>query len=153
MEQLLHKGSDISDLAYLRILQLVHFQTSALVEDLKSHELPHMSPRTPYEATEFRRSLAGSAPVTGPSTSAAISTMLETAMEELFVSYTEGQRYMERECKSLMFLYDMLLAKFSRFHVREIFLSFSRPFLINSCSHRKGKKDRKKPSRLCLIAW
>jgi hypothetical protein len=130
MEQLLHKGADISDLAYLRVLQLVHFQTSALVEDLKSHELPHMSPRTPYEATEFRRSLAGSAPVTGPSTSAAISTMLETAMEELFVSYTEGQRYMERECKNLMFLYGIILANFSRFHVREIFLLFLRPFLI-----------------------
>ena len=117
MEQLLHKGSEISDLAYLRVLQLVHFQTSALVEDLKSHELPHMLPRTPYEATEFRRSLTGSAPVTGPSTSAAISTMLETAMEELFVSYTEGQRYMERECKSLVFLYGNLLANFARFHV------------------------------------
>ena len=152
MEQLLHKGSDISDLAYLRVLQLVHFQTSALVEDLKSHELPHMSPRTPYEATEFRRSLAGSAPVTGPLT--AISTMLETAMEELFVSYTEGQRYMERECKNLVFLYGILLANFSRFHVREIFLLLLlRPFLINPCSHRKDRKDRKKPSRLCLIAW
>lgn len=123
MEQLLHRASDISDLAYLRVLQLVHFQTSALVEDLKLHELPHMSPRTPYEATEFRRSLAGSAPVSGPS-SAAISTMLEIAMEELFVSYTEGQRYMERECKSLMFLYGNLLANFSRFHVRDIFLLF-----------------------------
>ncbi|KAF8812277.1 exocyst complex component Sec10 [Phlegmacium glaucopus] len=116
MEQLLHRGSEVSDLAYLRVLQLVHFQTSVLVEDLKAHELPHMSPRTPYEATEFRRSLTGSAPVTGPSTSATISTMLENAMEELFVSYTEGQRYMERECKSLVFLYGNLLANFVRFH-------------------------------------
>jgi hypothetical protein len=118
MEQLLHKGSDISDLAYLRVLQLVHFQASALVEDLKAHELPHMSPRTPYEATEFRRSLAGSAPVTGTTPSAAISTMLETAMEELFVPYTEGQRYMERESKSLVTLYGNLLGNFARYHVR-----------------------------------
>jgi len=116
MEQLLHKGSDISDLAYLRVLQLVHFQASALVEDLKAHELPHMSPRTPYEATEFRRSLLGSAPVTG-TPSAAISTMLETAMEELFVPYTEGQRYMERESKSLVTLYGNLLGNFTRYHV------------------------------------
>ncbi|PPQ77399.1 hypothetical protein CVT25_010981 [Psilocybe cyanescens] len=116
MEQLLHKGSEISDLAYLRILQLVHFQASALVEDLKTHELPHTSSRTPYEATEFRRSLTGSAPVTTSSTSAAISTMLETAMEELFVPYTEGQRYMERECKSLATLYGNLLSNFVRFH-------------------------------------
>jgi hypothetical protein len=118
MEQLLHKGSDISDLAYLRILQLVHFQASVLVEDLKAHELPHTSPRTPYEATEFRRSLAGSAPVTGTTPSAAISTMLETAMEELFVPYTEGQRYMERENKSLGTLYGHLLGSFARYHVR-----------------------------------
>jgi hypothetical protein len=134
MEQLLHRASDISDLAYLRVLQLVHMQISTLVEDLKLHELPHMSPRTPYEATEFRRSLAGAAPVTGPSTSAAISTMLETAMEELFVSYTEGQRYMERECKNLMFLYGNLLANFSRFHVRETISIIPRPFLTNPCT-------------------
>ena len=124
MERLLHRGSDISDLAYLRVLQLVHFQTSALVEDLKAHELPHMSPRTPHEAAEFRRTLTGSAPITGHSGSAAISTMLETAMEELFVSYTEGQRYMERECRSLVFLYGNLLANFARFHVRGICLLF-----------------------------
>ncbi|KAH9482765.1 Exocyst complex component SEC10 [Psilocybe cubensis] len=116
MEQLLHRGSEISDLAYLRILQLVHFQASALVEDLKAHELPHSSSKTPYEVTEFRRSLTGSAPVTTSSTSAAISTMLETAMEELFVPYTEGQRYMERECKSLALLYSNLLSNFVRFH-------------------------------------
>lgn len=119
MEQLLHKGSEISDLAYLRILQLVHFQASALVEDLKAHELPHTSSKTPYEATEFRRSLTGSAPVTTSSTSAAISTMLETAMEELFVPYTEGQRYMERECRSLASLYSNLLSNFVRFHVSD----------------------------------
>ncbi|KAF4619815.1 hypothetical protein D9613_005115 [Agrocybe pediades] len=116
MEQLLHKGAEISDLAYLRVLQLVHYQASMLVEDLKAHELPHTSSRTPYEATEFRRSITGSAPLAGPAGSAAISTMLETAMEELFVPYTEGQRYMERESKSLTTLYGQLLANFTRFH-------------------------------------
>ncbi|PPR04032.1 hypothetical protein CVT24_010607, partial [Panaeolus cyanescens] len=116
MEQLLHRGSDISDLAYLRVLQLVHFQASQLVEDLKAHELPQTVHRTPYEATEFRRSLTGSAPSTGVPQSAAISTMLETAMEELFVPYTEGQRYMERESRSLASLYGNLLAGFTRFH-------------------------------------
>lgn len=117
MEQLLHKGSDISDLAYLRLLQMVHIQASSLVEDLKAHELPHVLPRTPYEATEFRRSITGSMPTTA-STSAAISTMLETAMEELFIPYTEGQRYLERESKSLASLYINLLANFTRYHVR-----------------------------------
>lgn len=115
MEQLLHRGTDISELAYLRILQLVHIQTSALVEDLKAHEIPQISPRAPYEAAEFRRSITGSAPSTG--SAAAISTMLETAMDELFVPYIEGQRYLERESKSLGGLYTQLLASFTRYHV------------------------------------
>ncbi|KAF6762173.1 exocyst complex component protein [Ephemerocybe angulata] len=115
MEQLLHRGADVSDLGYLRILQLVHIQASSLVEDLKAHELPAVSARTPYEAAEFRRSITGSAPVT-ISTPAAISTMLETAMEELFVPYTEGQRYLERESKSLSYLYQSLLGSFGRYH-------------------------------------
>ncbi|KAG6868166.1 hypothetical protein C0993_006834 [Termitomyces sp. T159_Od127] len=117
MEQLLHRGSSISDLAYLRVLQLVHIQTSALVDDLKTYELPHVSPRTPYEATEFRRLLASSNS-TSPGTSAALSTMLEVAMEELFVPYTEGQRYLERESRSLGALYSGLLAHFTRYHER-----------------------------------
>ncbi|KAG6821543.1 hypothetical protein H0H93_000052 [Arthromyces matolae] len=114
MEQLLHRGSSISDLAYLRVLQLVHIQTSTLVDDLKTYELPHVSPRTPYEATEFRKLLVASTAV--PGTSAAVSTMLETAMEELFVPYTEGQRYLERESRSLGSLYSGLLSQFTRYH-------------------------------------
>jgi hypothetical protein len=118
MEQLLHQGSAISDLAYLRVLQLAHIQASNLVEDLKTYELPHISPRTPYEATEFRRSLSGSAAAPPVGTSAAVSTMLETALEELFVPYTEGQRYLERESRSLGTLYSSLLTNFTRYHVR-----------------------------------
>lgn len=117
MEQLLHRGADVSDLGYLRILQLVHVQASLLVEDLKAHELPMTSSRTPYEAAEFRRSITGAAPAT-ISTPAAISAMLETAMEELFVPYTEGQRYLEKESKSLTHLYQSLLGGFARYHVR-----------------------------------
>ncbi|KAH0587794.1 hypothetical protein H2248_006553 [Termitomyces sp. 'cryptogamus'] len=117
MEQLLHRGSSISDLVYLRVLQLVHVQTSVLVDDLKTYELPHVSPRTPYEATEFRKLLVTSN-TTSTGTSAALSTMLETAMEELFVPYTEGQRYLERESRSLSALYSGLLTQFTRYHER-----------------------------------
>ena len=124
MEQLLHRASDISDLAYLRILQLVHFQASALVEDLKTHELPHVTPRTPYELIEFRRALQGSVPLTGTSNTS-ISAILETAMDELFVPYTEGQRYMERENKNLATLYGSLLAGFARYHVCPLNFSFT----------------------------
>ncbi len=116
MEQLLHRSNTMSDLSYLRILQLVHIQASNLVEDLKVYELSTVSPRTPYEATEFRRSIVGSTS-SGSTTSATVSTMLETAMEELFVPYTEGQRYLERESRSLGALYASLLSNFTRYHV------------------------------------
>lgn len=106
----------MSDLAYLRVLQLVHIQASTLVEDLKTYELPSVSPRTPFESTDFRRSITGSGP-TMSNTSSAVSAMLETAMEELFVPYTEGQRYLERESRSLGALYSSLLANFTRYHV------------------------------------
>src|SRR6266576_2800010 len=115
-ETLLHHGASISDLAYLRILQLVHLQMSALVEDLKVYELPHVSPRTPLEATEFRRTITGTAAVT-PMNVNTITALLETAMEELFVPYTEGQRYLERECRSITSLYANVLADFARYHV------------------------------------
>lgn len=118
MEQLLNRGAETSDLAFLRVLQLVHIQASLLVEDLKAHELPSMSNRTPFDATESRRSLTGSSSVANSSaTSAAVSSMLESAMEELFVTYTEGQRYLERESRSLGALYSSLLANFTRYHV------------------------------------
>ena len=43
--------------------------------------------------------------------------MLETAMEELFMPYTEGQKYIDRESKSLTDLYANLLSNFTQFHV------------------------------------
>jgi hypothetical protein len=115
MEQLLNRGSSVSDLGFLRVLQLVHEQTSALVEDLKLHELPVVIPRSPQDMTEFRRSMASSTAT--PSTTGAVSVMLETVMEELFASYTEGQRYLERECKCLTDLYAKLLSAFAQYHV------------------------------------
>ncbi|KAF5359040.1 hypothetical protein D9758_004777 [Tetrapyrgos nigripes] len=114
MEQLLHRGSSLSDLVYLRILQLVHVQASNLVEDLKAYELP--ATRTVFD-TDFRKSFGGSSVVTS-ATSATVTTMLETTMEELFVPYTEGQRYLERESRSLGTLYTSLLINFTRYHAK-----------------------------------
>ncbi|KAK1231808.1 Exocyst complex component 5 [Marasmius sp. AFHP31] len=108
MENLLHKASTISDLAYLRVLQLVHGQATSLVEDLKAHEL---SVRAPYGGS------AGG-PATGGATSTTMAAMLEAAMEELFVPYTEGQRYLERESRSLGTLYTTLLMNFTRYHAK-----------------------------------
>lgn len=119
MEQLLTKGSSLSDLAYLRILQMVHNQTSNLVEDLKVHELPSMTPsKSSLEISEFRRVLSGALTVSGTSTTSVVSAMLENAMAELFVPYIEGQKYLDRESKSLGELYAGLLANFTRYHMR-----------------------------------
>lgn len=117
MEQLLNKGSSLSDLAYLRTLQLVHNQTSILVEDLKANELPSMTPsKSSLEVAEFRRVLSSSLAAAGPSATSVVSAMLENAMAELFVPYIEGQKYLDRESKSLSELYAGLLATFTRYH-------------------------------------
>ncbi|KAF8917823.1 exocyst complex component Sec10-like protein [Mucidula mucida] len=118
MEQLLHRANTMSDLSYLRILQLVHVQASVLVEDLKAYELPAVSTRAPYEAGEIRRSIMSPTTSAGSGPSTTVSTMLETAMEELFVPYTEGQRYLERESRSLGALFAGLLTAFTRYHER-----------------------------------
>ncbi|KAH8094809.1 exocyst complex component Sec10 [Cristinia sonorae] len=116
MEQLVNAGAAISDLAFLRILQMIHHQTTLLVEDLKGYELPSTGPKPAAGETDFQRSLTGSS---APSTTAAsVTTMLETAMEELFVPYLEANRYIERESKNLMELYASFLTTFTRYHAR-----------------------------------
>ncbi|KAJ3756440.1 exocyst complex protein [Lentinula raphanica] len=115
MEHLLHRAATISELAYLRVLQLAHIQTSTLIEDLKVYELPASGSRMSIDAGDFNRTLGGTTN-SGPAASATLTTMLETAMEELFVPYQEGQRYLERESQSLGALYTGLLANFTRYH-------------------------------------
>ncbi|KIY74226.1 exocyst complex component Sec10 [Cylindrobasidium torrendii FP15055 ss-10] len=118
MEMLLHRANTMSDICYLRILQMVHVQTASLVEDLKAYELPPVSARAPaYDAAELRRSIIGANQVIGGAANMATTgAMLETAMEELFVPYTEGQRYLERESKSIGSLFVGLLTAFTRYH-------------------------------------
>jgi exocyst complex component 5 len=102
------------------MLQLVHVQCSGLVDDLKVYELPNVSIRTSFEGSDLRRTLTG-AVNTGAGASSAVSTMLETAMDELFVQYIDGQRYVEREGKSLQQLYSSLTSTFTRYHVSSYF--------------------------------
>ncbi|GBE80010.1 hypothetical protein SCP_0212120 [Sparassis crispa] len=118
MEQLLNRATGLSDLSFLRIMQVVHQQTALLVEDLKAYELTTVAPRTPSDTTDFNVTLNGSASTFGATSVATVSTMLETAMEELFVPYTEGQRYLERESRSLGQLYASYLSNFTRYHER-----------------------------------
>ena len=98
------------------MLQLVHQQVAKLVEDLKAYEVTSVIPRSSTDSGEINKML-NSAAAAAVGTAATVSTMLETAMEELFVPYTEGQRYLERESKSLSELYAGYLTAFTRYHV------------------------------------
>ncbi|KAL4081589.1 exocyst complex component Sec10-like protein [Scleroderma yunnanense] len=119
VEQLLTKGAEISELAYLRILQLVHMETSTLVDDLKTHELPSMVPnKSSLGSAEFRRSLTNQSSNVISTSTTTVAAMLETAMEELFMPYIEGQKYLDREGKCLTKLYAKLLENFSHYHER-----------------------------------
>ena len=132
LEQLLNRTSSSPDLAFLRILQLVHHQTSMLVEDLKTYELPTFVPRSPTDP-DINKTFNVSLLATGQSSaiSASITTLLETALEELFVPYTEGQRYIDKESKSLSDLYAGHLAAFTRYHVRSIHPGLPKLILTN----------------------
>ena len=68
--------------------------------------------------------------------------MLETAMEELFMPYTEGQKYIDRESKSLTELYANLLINFTQFHVS--LAPLSRLSLTESlCQDEDTERERK----------
>ncbi|KAG9317495.1 exocyst complex component Sec10-like protein [Chiua virens] len=97
-----------------------HVETSALVDDLKKHELPSLTPSrsSSLEAAEFCQSLNNTPSAAHGATATTVSAMLETAMEELFMPYTEGQKYIDRESKSLTELYANLLSNFTQYHMR-----------------------------------
>ncbi|KAI6130355.1 exocyst complex component Sec10-domain-containing protein [Pisolithus croceorrhizus] len=111
VEQLLNKGTSMSELAYLRVLQLIHVETSALVDDLKTHELPSMvTTRTSMDGIEFRKSITSPPSNMINTTMTSVAAMLEAAMEELFMPYVEVRTWQK--------LYATLLAGFSQYHAR-----------------------------------
>ena len=85
---------------------LVGEQTATLVDVLKSYDLSQRSSRS----ADANRAAA-------QSSSVAISTMLDASMDELFVPYIEGSRYLEKEIECLAELYMLNLYPFSRWHV------------------------------------
>lgn len=131
----------MSDLAFLRVLQLIHAQTSILIDDLKSYDVPSSTPRSPVQNIGLARSFTGpAAAAPGGAGSTAISSILETAMEELFVPYTEGQRYLERESKNLTELYSGYLSAFTRYHVNYSFATL--PLSVLTIGRlRNGKRS------------
>lgn len=122
---LLDKASAISTLAFLRLLQLAHVQTSALVEDLRPYDLSAV-----MSASSSRAAVEGSSldaletrDARGMGVALPFGTMLEGAMEELFVHYIEGTKYLEKESKSLGELYSEYLMRFTKVHVSEAIIA------------------------------
>lgn len=101
------------------MLQLAHLQTSALVEDLKSFDLAatssvsrsiNLSAASMLDALESREGR-------GTAIALPISVMLENATEEIFVRYTEGARYIDKERSGLLEQYNTYLGRFIKYHV------------------------------------
>jgi len=96
LEMVLDKASAVSALAFLRALQTSKTYISSMVEDLKTHGLTeHPEPASVQTAA-----------------------ILDQQMDELFVPYSIGSSYIEREKRSLEELYSSLLFKFTTYHVR-----------------------------------
>ncbi|KAG8956725.1 Exocyst complex component 5 [Tulasnella sp. 424] len=119
IEMLLEKASAISTLAFLRLLQLAHIQVSALVEDLRPYDLSAVMSAPSSRAAVEGNSLDAleTRDARGMGVALPFGTMLESAMEELFVHYIEGTKYIEKESKSLGELYSEYLAKFTKVHL------------------------------------
>ncbi|TPX36908.1 hypothetical protein SmJEL517_g00874 [Synchytrium microbalum] len=84
-----------SDLAFLRCLASCHSTISALVTDLNK-----------FDATTIAlKSTSG----------LVLTNILERSFGDLFVPYTEGTRYIERECRCLVACFDDVLEAFKNF--------------------------------------
>ena len=118
LELLLQKAGNISQLSFLRMLNLAHSQTSSLVDSLKQYDLSHITARLASD----RAVSDGIVPGGAGNQVVSVASMLDTALEELFMPYTEGQKYLERESKNIAELYTSFLHRFTRYHVRALCL-------------------------------
>lgn len=139
IEQLISRAATISTLAVLRILQMTHKSCSALIEDLKTYDSVLSGGQGPNGNNSNGTSGLSSSVASGPSKVAGggtgsgsgsapgsggtLATMLDHAMEEMFVPWLEGSRYLESESKNLVELFAGLLSRFTRYHVSFQFYS------------------------------
>jgi hypothetical protein len=112
-------------LAFLRTLQLARNMSLHLVNDLKVYDFKGAGIVAPSQTADGRagpeassglgmNSVAGSAAAAAGNS--ALGVMLDQAVEELFVPYMEGVKYLERESRSLTELYAAYLLRFSTYH-------------------------------------
>jgi hypothetical protein len=77
------------------------------VEDLKQYDISLSTSGSTSAGSSKGGNGAG-----GP-----LAAMLDHALEEMFVPWLEGTRYLESESKNLVELYGGLLSRFARYHV------------------------------------
>ena len=97
-----------STLAYLRSLAAVRAATKELVKDLKTLAMRQkgssdLNPSDTSEESSHKNNT--------------IVEVLEQCIEDLFIPYTEGDRYIEKEKKSQGELFSSLLLQFTAYHV------------------------------------
>lgn len=80
------------------------------MEDLKGYDAILSAPQS--ASGPSKGPVGGMAGSTGP-----LTTLLDHAMEEIFVPWLEGTRYLDSESKNLVELYGGLLSRFARYHV------------------------------------
>ncbi|KAF9582414.1 Exocyst complex component 5 [Lunasporangiospora selenospora] len=107
IETLLERAQAKSTLAYLRTLHSIHEHTIILVEDLKK--------------CEETLKLGINANIKGSNvsmTTPPLSQTLDRCLDDLFVPYLEGNRYLEKELNSLCEIYDSKLEKFTAYQLQ-----------------------------------
>lgn len=138
IEKLLTAAQGSSTLVFLRILALARSSTAQLIDHLKSHDIFRSASRVATNSFESyavtqNPSNEGSDPAENkPSSSspyvslgatvAAISSMLDSQLDEFFSQYLDNSHYLERESKSLTELYASYLLKYARWHVGRVFV-------------------------------
>ncbi|KAF9339936.1 Exocyst complex component 5 [Linnemannia elongata] len=107
IETLLERSQAKSTLAYLRTLLSIHEHTIHLVKDLKM--------------CEDTLKVGINANVKGSNisvTTQPLSQTLDRCLDDLFVPFLEGDRYLEKELQSLCEIYDSMLAKFTAYQLQ-----------------------------------
>lgn len=109
-----------AELGFLRILQMVRSMSLNLISDIKIYD-GRSNEGGPSAAISSPSLLGGLSESHGDGSShvhsgSSLSIMLESAVEDIFLPYMEGAKYLERESKNLTELYASYLAAFHASH-------------------------------------
>lgn len=96
---------------------MTHSLCTALVEDLKAYDFSLGGSIATGTGSSSSNKNSNPGAVNGTPLAA----MLDRALEEMFVPWLEGSRYLESESKALVEAYAALMTRFTKYHVRRYF--------------------------------